>query len=423
MKKHSKGRILMISEHADPLARPGSKEVGGQNVYVHDLAKELGSLGWKVDVYTRWDNRIKKQVINFAKNCRVIRIKSGPRQYTPRDFLFQYLPEFVDNIVAHKTEQKLTYNIIHAHYWMSGWSALKIGQLWDIPVVTTYHSLGYVRYHTLKLHKDQSVDGEFFKFRVRWEREIGNKGRVLSTSPFEKKDLIRYYGIPSARIEVVPAGIDLAMFYQIGMQKARERIGIPTDANLVLYVGRLEWRKGIGTLLYSIPNLLRKSPELKKTLKVVIVGRYSTSSDQGEYQRLKAIVVHLGIERYINFVGSKDRAEMKYYYSAANVCTVPSYYEPFGLVPLEAFACGCPVIASRVGGLKFTVRDRYTGLLVRPRNPKSLASATAKVLSDADRFRENIRKFSETELVEKFSWQSVCSKVSDYYMRLIKEGK
>ncbi|MEK7500038.1 MAG: glycosyltransferase, partial [Patescibacteria group bacterium] len=393
-KKQHIGRVLMISEHADPVARPGSKEVGGQNVYVRDLARELGRQGWKVDVFTRWDNRTKKQVIKFAKNCRVIRIRSGPRQYIPRDHLFEYLPEFVDNIVAFKTESKLTYKIIHAHYWMSGWSALKLGQLWNIPVITTYHSLGYVRYHTLKLHKEQSLNSEFFKFRVRWEKELGKQGTILSTSPFEKKDLVKYYATDPVQIEVVPAGINLAMFYPIRLHLARKKIEIPLDAHLVLYVGRLEWRKGIGTLLYAIPKMLDDSPELKKTLKVVIVGRYSSGFERDEYKRLRAIARHLGIERYIIFVGSKDRSEVKYYYSAANVCVVPSYYEPFGLVPLEAFACGCPVVASKVGGLQFTVQDKYLGRLVRPRDPDALSNAIREVLDSNDKYRHDVRRYS-----------------------------
>lgn len=410
---------MMISEHADPVASPGANEAGGQNVYVYHLAKELARMGWEVDVFTRWDNRMKKQVVRFAQRARVIRIRSGPRNFIARDHLFKYLPEFADNIIAFKTENNLSYKLIHAHYWMSGWSALKVGQLWNIPVVTTYHSLGYVRYHTLKNYQGATANNSFFKFRVKWEKELAHKSSVLATSPYEKDDLIKHYQATPSKIAVIPCGIDLKLFQPIPTDKARKKLDLNADETIVLYAGRLEWRKGIATLLHALPKLIEASPELKNSIKLVIVGR-KTGSDSTEAKRLKEITSQLKLSKQVAFVGSRDQSQLKYFYSAANVCVVPSYYEPFGIVPLEAFACQCPVIASRIGGLQYTVHDKQNGLLVAPRNPTALASALREIINDNKHYKDNVRRFSKTTLLEKFAWSKIAKSVDRFYAKLIK---
>lgn len=408
---------MMISEHADPVASPSARESGGQNVYVNHLARELGRLGWEVDVYTRWDSKTKIQVVNFAPRVRVIRIKSGPKRYVARDHLFQHLPEFVDNIIAYKRENKLTYNLIHAHYWMSGWSARKLSVLWEIPLVMTYHSLGYLRYHALKKFEPQRTDTEFFKFRIAWEQTLADEADlVICTSDNEQGDLERHY-TTEARIEVVPPGINPKLIYPVGRALARRKIGVAQDKTVILYAGRLEWRKGVGTLISSIPNLIKKNKYKEGELQVLIVGRIS-GSDKKEYLRLKELAEKQGVAQYITFTGSKDRSEMKNYYSAADVCVVPSYYEPFGQVPLEAFACHCPVIASRVGGLQYTVSDE-SGYLVPPRRADSLSVALSTVLAKPQVYRLKAKNFAENVIPNKFTWGVVAEKMEAQYVNLI----
>lgn len=414
-------RVLMISEHADPLAPPGAKETGGQNVYLYHLAKELSKRGMYVDVYTRWDKGNKNEVVRFAKRARVIRVVSGSKHYIPRDHLFKYLPDFVDGIVAFKNKNKLAYDLIHSHYWMSGWSGLKLSELWHIPLTTTYHSLGYVRYHTLRRYKEQTFDSKFFQFRVEWEKILSQNASVIATSPFEKNDLIKHYNASAQNVTVIPAGIDLRMFRRVHRSTARKRIGLDAQAITIMYAGRIEWRKGIATLLYSIPKLLQKNPNLKKNLKLLIVGRKSSGAERKEVERLKSIILALKIQKYIHFVGSKNRTEMKYYYSAADVCAVPSYYEPFGLVPLEAFSCQCPVVASKVGGLQYTIHHDKTGLLVPPRDPDALARAMDDVIQNRSKYVSEISKFSNNELKHEFSWEAVAKEMVAYYDKLIKE--
>ncbi len=415
------GRIIMISEHADPLSQPGAKETGGLQVYVFHLAKELSKMGWSVDVFTRWDKRSKKPIVRFAKRARVIRIHAGPKRYIPHDNLAQYLPSFANGITAFQEKNKLRYDLIHCHYWLSGWSGLKLQELWNIPLVTTYHSLGHIKYHTLrKYHQKMSSENTF---RIELEKTLAVKSAVLSTSPFEQDDLIKFYDANAANITVIPAGIDLKMFRHVSRGTARKKIGLPTEATVIFYAGRIEWRKGIATLIYALPVLLQKRPELKKTLILLIAGRISSEVERDEVKRLKEIASNLGVSKYVRFIGSKHRTVLKYYYSAANVCAVPSYYEPFGLVPLEAFACYCPVVASKIGGLQFTVHHDQTGLLVPPRNPRALAKALDTVMADQDRFITSVKQFARHELPNQFSWEAITKEMALYYARLLDAAK
>ena len=376
----------MISEHADPVARLGSKETGGQNVYVYNLAKQLGALGWEVDVFTRLDSANEQRVVRFARRCRVIRVASGPKRYVPRDHLFQYLPDFVDGIVSFKKAHNLSYDIIHAHYWMSGWSGLKLKKLWEIPLVGTYHSLGYIRYHSLKEHKEQKIDSEFFRFRIKWEKQLAREADlVITTSPYEKEDLAKYYDATSANLVVVPAGINPASFHPINQTIARKHLGLDPVKKVVLYVGRLEWRKGIGTLIAAFAKLAKTTE--KDSAVLIIVGR-TDGNEANEVSRLKKLAHDLGIASLVRFVGSKEKKQVRLFYSAANVCAVPSYYEPFGIVPLEALACGTPVVASSVGGLQMTSVDGTTGHLVAPRTPELLAAALKDVLDNETTYRK-----------------------------------
>jgi D-inositol-3-phosphate glycosyltransferase len=407
---------MMISEHADPAASPSARESGGQNVYVSHLACEMGRLGWEVDIYTRWDSKTKVQVLSLAPRVRVIRIKSGPKRFVPRDHLFQYLPEFVDNIIAFKRENKLEYDLVHSHYWMSGWSGRKLSVLWEIPLVMTYHSLGYLRYHALKKFEPARADTDFFRFRIGWEHALAEESDlVICTSDYERADLIKHY-TSDARIEVVPAGINSKLFHPVQKNSARRRLGIDQQKTIILYAGRLEWRKGVGTLISSIQNL-RKKNEFENGLQVLIVGR-TTGADKKEYQRLKELAEKQGVAQYITFVGATDREEMKYFYSAADVCVVPSYYEPFGQVPLEAFSCHCPVIASRVGGLQYTVTED-TGYLVPPRRADSLAVALDHVLRNKEQYREKAIKFAREVIPHKFTWNVVSKQIEAHYLYLI----
>lgn len=421
MAKKTLGRILMISEHADPLAKPGSKEVGGQNVYVLNLARALSKIGWEVDVFTRWDSPKKQRVIKFAQRARVIRVTAGPRHYIPRDELFKYLPDFVDDIVRFRKENGINYDLIHSHYWMSGWCGLKISNLWGIPLISTYHSLGYIRYSALKNFENYNVENKFFKLRLHWEREIAKlSSKVVATSPYEQNDIMKFYGGNSKKIKIIPAGIDPKNYYPLNHATARKSLNIVDCENIILYVGRIEWRKGIGTLIVALSELSKIDENMYEKTRLIIVGR-TRGPESKEVKRLKKIAQQFGVLQKITFTGSKDVSDLRKYYSAANVCVVPSYYEPFGIVPLEALACNCPVIASKVGGLQYTVKDGIAGYLVPPRNVSQLATAINRVLEDNSGFRQKVMKYTNKSLLKKFVWNSIAKDISSLYKRTIKD--
>lgn len=422
---------MVISDHADPLAPTGGLETGGQNIYVSELTKNLTKFNWQVDVFTRWDNPQKKQITRIGRKGRVIRIPAGPVKKMPRDKIAEHLPEFTENIIEFKSRSHLDYGLIYANYWMSGWIGLKLKEIYKIPLVQLFHSLGKIKYQTLKSIDAQKVssgifNAEFIKNRLDTEREIFQKADfVLASSPFEKKDMLKYYQASEANIKIIPLGINPDLFKPLSFLKARKYTGWPPKQNIVLYVGRVEWRKGLGTLLYAFRDLLKKDKFTPRSLGLKIIGGHPQSRartpEYYEFQRLRKIVQELKIEPYVDFRGSIRREKLPYYYSAANVACAPSYYEPFGLVPVEAMACGTPVVASRVGGIRFTVKNKKTGFLVPPRHHKALANKIYLLLTNLA-LRKKMSKEAVHRVRRKFNNNVLGRKINNLFKKLIREG-
>lgn len=409
-------RVLMISDHADPLADVGAKEVGGQNIYVLYLAKHLTRLGLFVDVYTRWDRKNKKEVVPVNSKLRVIRVKAGPKGYMPRDNFLKVTGQFADNVLKRIERDGIEYDIIHTNYWFSGIIGLEIAKRLKIPLVHVYHSLGQVRFEVLSRYKEQSPDYEFFKTRTAEEKRIAEQAAgVISTSPVEKQKIKDLFGIPGEKIKMIPIGVDSSIFHETRRKSIRNRLNLAENEKLLLFVGRIEWRKGIGTLLYAFERLLHEFPKSR----LLIAGGGSTKAarrlEEAERNRLNNIIRDLNIGDRVKFIGSIKQRRLYRYYNAADVCIVPSYYEPFGIVPLEAMACGTPVVASRTGGLKYTVEDGKTGYLAAPRNPEELAEQIAKAL------RRGRDKFSQAcleRIREHFLWEQVAKQYPPYFESL-----
>ena len=418
--KENHKRIAMFSIHSDPLASLGSQESGGQNIYVRYLAEELGRLGWEVDIFTRLDNPRKNQIARISKNSRVIRLKGGPVGYVPKKELFSFLPEIFDNFL-HFINFENPYILFHGHYWDGGAVALEAFKKFQKPFVQNFHSIGIVRVETKKRFLDNgSVDNSYVESRTEMEKEIiKNSSVIISLAESEKQSLIQFYGCPEEKVQVIRGGVDVKHWPLIEKEKARDTLSLDKKSFIILFVGRLEWRKGIGTMI-SASRLLR---EKIAGLKILIVGgkifgRDINAADFKEYKRLQKKAEEEGVGDILSFAGSMDHGRLPAYYRSADVFVVPSYYEPFGLVVLEGMASKVPVIASSVGGLAITIKDGKTGLLFEPRNALSLQEKIMELYKSESLASVLVQNAFE-EISKNYSWQNVTEKIAVIYNSLI----
>jgi len=412
-------RVAIFTPHSDPLAHLGSQQAGGQNVYIKFLTRELSKLGWQIDVFTRWDHINKKQLVILDKNLRLIRLKCGKIGYISKSELINLLDEFYQNFLIF-TNFENPYSLFHGHYWDGGFVGKLAADQFKKPLVVNFHSLGLIRQETQKKYLKDQNEYEYFVKRLNIENEIiKSSSKIISLAETEKETLIQLYGAPKEKCLVIPGGTDIKQWnIKITKEKAREIIGLPKDIFLLLYVGRLEWRKGIGTLIATVGKLKNEIPNLK--LFIVggkIFGKNKNQDDFKEYERLKNVALKEGVENLIKFVGMIQHSNLPVFYKTADILVIPSYYEPFGLVALEGMAAKVPIIASDVGGLAKIIEDQKTGLLAEPRNVDSLKE---KILT----LYQN-KKLGETlvnnafEFVKNYSWEKIAKEIEKVYNDLI----
>jgi D-inositol-3-phosphate glycosyltransferase len=425
--------IALISDHGDPAAEIGKEEAGGQNVYVRQVGEALAKLGWQVDMFTRKVNPEDPAIVQHSPYCRTIRLVAGPEAFVPRDQLFQHMPAFVEAFKAFQTKEGTNYPLIHTNYWMSAWVGLQLKQHSNIQLVHTYHSLGAVKYQAVPLRP------AIADTRLAIEQDILEQAEcVVATSP-QEQDLLRSLVSQQGCIEVIPCGTDLKTFHAMPKAEARAQLGFAPDEQIVLYVGRFDPRKGIDTLVKACARLkqgedcrvldtngecLVPTPYTcnPKKLKLVIVGGSDAANVDGqERQRIETMVRQLGLAQQTQFVGQVGHDLLPLYYTAADVCAIPSHYEPFGLVAIEAMACGTPVVASAVGGLKFTVISEETGLLVPPRDVDAFAHAIDRILGD-QLWARKLRRQAPLRVQQNFSWSGVAAQLSNLYRRLLAQS-
>lgn len=402
--------IALISDHADPAAEVGCEEAGGQNVYVRHVGETLAALGWQVDMFTRKVRKDDPVIVQHSPHCRTIRVKAGAEKYIPRDRLFEHMPEFVSSFQEFQRDQGMYYPLIHTNYWLSAWAGLELQKTSGIQLVHTYHSLGAVKY------KSQVGIPEIANTRLKVEREILERANcVIATSPQEQETL-RSLVSTRGQIEVIPCGTDINNFRLTSKANARATLKLGSHERVVLYVGRFDERKGIETLVRAIALL--KEQDLQN-LKLVIVGGSSANMPDGEERnRIEKIVDELGLRESTLFAGRIGHDILPLYYTAADVCVIPSHYEPFGLVAIEAMACGVPVVASNVGGLKFTIIPEETGLLVEPKDIEAFASGIHRILFD-ELWVRKMRKQASANVNERFSWTGVTIQLSELYRHVL----
>ena len=402
--------IALISDHADPAAEIGLEEAGGQNVYVRHVGETLAALGWHVDMFTRKVKASDDDIVQHSAHCRTIRLKAGAETYIPRDRLFEHMPEFVDSFQAFQRTQGLNYPLIHTNYWLSAWAGLELQKTSGIQLVHTYHSLGAVKYQSL-VEIPQVANT-----RLRIEREILERANcVVATSPQEQETL-RSLVSTRGQIEVIPCGTDTTNFRLTSKTQARTKLKLDSREKVILYVGRFDERKGIETLVRAFALL--KERDLKNIKLMIVGGSSANMPDGAERGRIENIVNERGLKDSTIFVGRIGHDVLPLYYTAADVCVIPSHYEPFGLVAIEAMACGVPVVASNVGGLKFTIIPEETGLLVEPKDVEAFAEGIQRILFD-DLWVRKMRKQASANVNQRFSWTGVAIQLSELYRHVL----
>ncbi len=410
-------RIALFSIHSDPLAPLGSQESGGQNSYVYFLSKFLSHHGYDVDVYTRWDSPKKKQIVYIDDHARVIRLKGGPIAQLKKYDLMNVLPELFQGFLDFtKQEGTPAYELFHGHYWDGGWVAMQAAAHFKKPFIQNFHSIGLQRMQTFQRYETNQKAKDDFERRLKIEHDIiAASTLIISLAETEKRDLMEFYKAPADKLSVIPGGVDFRRFYNIHRTEARERLKLPEEEFLILYTGRLEWRKGIATLIHAVTLL--KQEGIEATALIVggkIHGPEKNEADVAEYERLKQRAIEEGVESRIVFEGRVDQTQLHVYYSAADIQVIPSYYEPFGLVALEGMACKVPIIASRKGGLRITIRDGETGLLFEPRNAYDLKEKIKMYYQHPD-LRAKLAQQAYALVENEYSWNKTTAAIIKLY--------
>jgi len=404
-------RVAMISEHASPLATIGGVDAGGQNIYVAHTARHLADFGYAVDIFTRRDREEGPDVVDWLPGIRVIHVRAGPACFVRKESLLPYMAEFARVVVEHAKaaqERGRAYAVCHAHSFMSGLVARRLKQALAIPYVVTFHALGRVRL----LHQPHD---EFPPQRCILEQMVIDAADgIIAECPQDELDLARHYRTPASRVRMIPCGFDPDELAAVSRADARAHLGLPADRPIVLQLGRMVPRKGVDTVIRAL-GVLERRYRLSPLL--LIVGGDAPTPDPvltPEIGRLQRIAAEECVSSDVLFVGQRPRNELRYFYSAANVFVTMPWYEPFGITPVEAMACGIPVVGARVGGIQYSVEDGRTGFLVEARNADALARRLAHVFSDPAIARL-LGKRARRRAWERFTWQQVSRSIADLY--------
>ena len=414
-------RIAMLSVHACPMAKLGGRDSGGMNVYIRELARDLARRGIEVDVYTRQREHDHPKIQEIAPGARVIHIESGPVRYLPKMEVYDRLDEFTAGVDAYVAEQGLRYDLIHSHYWLSAEVARVLAPKWGVPRIQMFHTLGLVKREVM----DEDVDAES-DVRIEIERRaVRESAAVVAASEIEAGELEQLYAADPAKLRIIPCGVDPEVFHPVRQADARRALGRDECERLILFVGRIEQIKGIDVLLRAIGLVFQGYSELRGEICLLVVGGALDATDsEGETEKiieLRRLVHEHRLEDTVDFVGSQDQPRLallpKLRRPPGYLCAVPSLTESFGLVALEAMACGTPVVGTRVGGLQSIIENDVSGLLVAAGDDEALAEAMARVLLDpALRLR---LAAGARERAKAFSWRRVGEAIAELYADLM----
>lgn len=406
----------MISVHTGPLVPLGGKKTGGMNVYVRDLARVFAHHGIQVDVFTRLQEERETIVCTeLGDGARVVHIEAGPHHPIPVDDVAAYLDEFTQGMLDFARREGIHYDVIHSHYWLSGLVAERLRRTWTTaPVVQMFHTLGHMKNENAQDPSERAsqarLDGEV--------RVVRCADQIIAATPTEEQQLITWYDADPAKITVIPPGVDLARFHPIDRNEAKARLGIPLHHTNILFAGRIERLKGVETLLRAMCLLRHEHPEVMDNVCLAIVGGDPWADDlDAEMARLQALRTELDVHDMVTFLGAKDQKTLPYYYAAAAFVVMPSHYESFGMVALEAMAMGTPVIASEVGGLVHLVKPGYNGLHVPVGDPVALADRVYDLITNVEH-RERLGRQAR-HYARQFDWNRIAGRILALYRELV----
>jgi len=413
-------RIAMLSYHTCPLATLGGKDTGGMNVYVRDLTRELGRQGVHVDVFTRsQDEHVPHVIHELGHGNRVVHIPAGPEEPRSKSDITKYIPEFTAGIQKFAEEKGITYDVIHSHYWMSGLAAEQLSDAWGgIPIVHMFHTLG-----EMKNRVARSEDEKAGQNRLNGERQVLRRAnRIIAATLAELTQLRFLYRADVAKLTVIPPGVDTGHFYPIPPDEAKQFIGLKPDNRMILFVGRIEPLKGIDTLITAMSCLDLSLTNREHPVHLAIIGGepdVELSKMTEEMAHLQKMCDDMCMGSMVVFLGKRAQDTLPYYYSAAEVLVMPSLYESFGMVALEAMASGTPVIASEVGGLGYLVQDGVTGYTIPDSDPEILCERLGSLLGDQE--LQKAMGERAAEYAKEYDWEKIAGAIVKVYEEVSRE--
>lgn len=405
----------MLSYHTCPLATLGGKDTGGMNVYVRDLTAELGRMGVHVDVFTRSeDEHVPHIVHELGYGNRVVHVPAGPEVPLPKRQLLEYVPRFVEGIGQFAAEKQLRYDLLHSHYWLSGLAAEELSHRWvGTPIIQMFHTLGEMKNRVAQSEAERESPE-----RISAEKHLVQRADRIVVSTLAEQTQLRFlYQADDRKLETIPPGVDLQHFYPIPADEAKLFVGLKPDDRMVLFVGRIEPLKGVETLIRAMSR--KPAGADRRPVHLAIIGGEPDASPHditAEMRRLQKLCDELGVDQSVVFLGKRRQDTLQYYYSAAEVVVMPSHYESFGMVALEAMACGTPVIASDVGGLGFLVQDGETGFTV-PDGDADLLLARLNLLLGDRQLRKRMGAAAVAH-AQAYSWDKIARQIVALYREL-----
>jgi D-inositol-3-phosphate glycosyltransferase len=373
------------------------------SVYIRELARQLGEQGHSVDVYTRVHDPRDPQIVNLGQRTRLIHLRAGDIEEIHKLAVYFHLPDFTCNLENFRQNNGLEYDLVFSHYWLSGWVGQYLQRWWQVPHIAMFHTLGAVK-NAISISKNDP------ELRIATERDLAQScHHIIATTHREKEDLTQFYGASPERISVIPCGVNLELFQPVDKDTARQRLGF-TDEKIILFVGRIEPLKGIEQLLRAVSYL----PD-RQGWKLVVIG--GDESNQNEMEGLKKLSRTLEIQDSVAFLGLKRHEQLPDFYSAADICVVPSYYESFGLVALESLACGTPVVGTDVGALTNIIHQGKNGYVLANNDPRHLADKIASLLSRP--FPDGQSPLILRASISSFNWSNIAEAVAQQFHQVL----